>query len=104
MSKFGYFKLQSEIDGSTKIGEEVFDFTDQWIIKVDPEMYEYQFEKLLLEYGKPINDTAICWDFINWLYKEKGIEAGTAEYNWVDNYTELIERKERGKSKKKVTA
>lgn len=102
MSSFSYFKIQSEIPNITKIEGETFDFTDSFIIHFDKELYDYQFEQLLLDYGKPINTYAGCWDFLTWLRVKKDIKADTVEFNWIENHSELVARIERGKPKTKM--
>jgi|FLOH01.1.fsa_nt_gi hypothetical protein len=96
MSSFGYFKIESEDKNIIAFDEGDFDNTDSWIIRLEGnEMYDYEFEALILEFCQPINNTAECWDFLKWLRDEKNIIAKTIEFNWIDNFSKIQERKSR---------
>ena len=97
MSSFGYFKIQSEIEEKIDLGHGKFLDNTEWrIFHVEPEMYEEEFEALVLEFGKPINTFQDFDDFEMWLVREKKLNVTTAEYNFIDNYTDLVRMRSNG--------
>jgi hypothetical protein len=93
MGTYGYFKIESEVEDKIDLGGDgVFDNTEFRIFRVDPEMYEEDFEKLLLEFGRPLNTSTDFADFQIWLIKDKKLNVTTAEFNFLQNYTELKAR------------
>jgi len=92
MGKYGFFKIESEIEDKIDMGKDgLFDNTVNHIISITPEMYVWQFENLQLEFGRPLNTVEDFFDFIVWLHK-KNIKADIVEYNFVENFTTLKER------------
>lgn len=96
MSTFGYFKIQSEIENKIDLGKgQVFDNTEWRIFHIEPEIYEEEFEALVLEFGKPINTFQDFDDFEIWLVKDKKLNVRSIGYNFIENYTDLKKRQEK---------
>lgn len=96
MSKFKYFKIESEVEDKIDLGGDgVFDNTESRIFRVPYEMYQDQFESLILEFGRPINTSVDFDNFEIWLVKNKKLDVTTAEFNFLENYTELKARQQK---------
>jgi hypothetical protein len=90
MGTWGYFKIESEIKDKIDLKNgQFFDNTPSRIFRVEPEMYQEEFEKLVLEFGKPINTNEEFDDFEIWLIKDKQMNVTTADFNFIENYTAL---------------
>lgn len=93
MGTWGYFKVESEIEDKIDLGDgKFFDNTESRIFRINPEMYEEQFEKLILEFGRPLNESKDFDDFEIWLIKDKKLDVTTAEFNFLENFTNLKKR------------
>lgn len=96
MGTWNYFKIESEFKDRINLGKngEFLDNTEYRIFRVDPEMYQEDFEKLLLEFGRPLNTFKDFDDFEIWLVKDKKLNVTDAEFNFIENYTSLKKRHE----------
>ena len=90
MGKFQYFKIRSEVEDNLDLGADgLFDNTEEHIIRISQEMYQEDFEKLLIEFGRPLNQLEDFDTFIIWLTNDKKITAEYVEFNFIQNYSEL---------------
>lgn len=93
MSKFSYFKIESEIEEKIDLGSDgLIDNTYNRIFYIKPEMYADDFNKLQIEFGKPLNSFKDFDDFQIWLGRIKNLDVESIEFDFVDNYTRLTER------------
>lgn len=95
MGTWGYFKIESEVKDEIEFKKGcIFDNTEYRIFRVEPEMYAEQFEKLILEFGRPLNTFKDFDDFEIWLVKDKKLNVTNAGFNFLENFTELKKRYE----------
>lgn len=65
MSKEKYFRMQ----GKKEILFDKFDNTPDWLIKTKVPMYRDDFQNLVHNWGKPIEDSEDMYKFISWVNK-----------------------------------
>lgn len=96
MGTWQYFKIESEIKDKIDLRNgQFFDNTEYRIFRVEPEMYQEDFEKLLLEFGRPLNTLKDFDEFEIWLVKDKKLNVTDAEFNFIQNYSDLKKRTEK---------
>lgn len=81
MGTYSYFRIIS----NDKRFDHGFDLTDEWIIKINKEMYKDDFEKLIHEFGVEINDLSDVDNFCIWLLTKKEISAYAIDICFVNN-------------------